>query len=499
MRCKNCEYNLWALKTRECPECGQHFVPSEFDFVPGSVRFVCPYCDQSYYGTSARGHLIPAEFDCVQCGGHICMDEMVLFPAEGVREGQTQPEGQPWLERAERGRVVSWFRTIGMAMVAPQKLIRLTPVESSVGAAWWFALLTQFLYSLTGVLPLVVFPLIAVAAMRGGGVPGPRFVVGGVFGGMFLASWLGMVIVIAIWGLVAHAVLLLTGGAEHSVGRTYQAICYSSGANALMAIPCVGLYMSLSPSWIWWVVSATLMVRAGQRVHGGRAALAVLTFPALMLAGVITLVIMISSLAGGRMVATPTTNPAVLSQSVAAQSMADALTAFCRQHNGRPPGHAIELVHGNYLHSVDAFLVSKAETRGSLVPLGGRTLGSFPELSLEEENQVVKAATAGLPPRPVAHRLGDFVFTYHGFNPDSADRNLWLFIIWPDAATGGGAPEEMVVVGLRGGTWAFPTAALPAYLGQQNALRARYGLPPLPHPKDVTYLRPPATLPEMQP
>ena len=62
MRCQNCNYTLWNLTTRECPECGTPFLPSAQDFQPNSVRFCCPGCDQDYYGTSPRGHLVPSAF-----------------------------------------------------------------------------------------------------------------------------------------------------------------------------------------------------------------------------------------------------------------------------------------------------------------------------------------------------------------------------------------------------------------------------------------------------
>ena len=60
MHCRNCEYALWNLTTRECPECGTAFRPSEYEFVPQSVRFCCPHCDHPYYGTGEKGHIEPA-------------------------------------------------------------------------------------------------------------------------------------------------------------------------------------------------------------------------------------------------------------------------------------------------------------------------------------------------------------------------------------------------------------------------------------------------------
>jgi predicted RNA-binding Zn-ribbon protein involved in translation (DUF1610 family) len=99
MRCKICDYPLWNLTTRTCPECGSKFAPDEFEFVPNSVQYCCPHCAQAYFGTSEKGHLVPREFNCVKCGQRVQMNEMVLRPAAGVKEEQTKPNPMPWLER----------------------------------------------------------------------------------------------------------------------------------------------------------------------------------------------------------------------------------------------------------------------------------------------------------------------------------------------------------------------------------------------------------------
>ena len=100
MRCRTCDYRLWNLLERRCPECGTPFLPSQYEFFPNTIRFRCPHCDQSYYGTGEKGHLDPAEFDCVSCGRRIDMDQTVLEPTAGVDEDQTQTERVPWLERS---------------------------------------------------------------------------------------------------------------------------------------------------------------------------------------------------------------------------------------------------------------------------------------------------------------------------------------------------------------------------------------------------------------
>ncbi len=139
MRCKKCDYRLWNLPSRVCPECGQPFRPSEFEFPINSVQFRCPHCNQSYYGTGEKGHLVPIELECVSCHRHIHMDEMVLLPTEGIEEEQTKVDTMPWLERDKRGAVRAWFASVRMALVTPGRLIHTVPESTPVSSAVWFA------------------------------------------------------------------------------------------------------------------------------------------------------------------------------------------------------------------------------------------------------------------------------------------------------------------------------------------------------------------------
>ncbi|MBT8486072.1 MAG: hypothetical protein KJO43_10865, partial [Phycisphaerae bacterium] len=194
MRCTGCNYPLWNLKARACPECGLAFCPSEHEFLPNSVRFCCPHCDQSYYGTDGRGHLVPSAFACVSCGRDVEMDAMVLRPAEGVAEAQTRVDDHPWLERANRGVMRGWFATIGRAMVAPGRLMRATPAEGSLGSAWWFIIATSIIVFGLGIgIPFFVIGLIAAFASGDWMEPvliGASFVGGGVvFTLLMVAVW----------------------------------------------------------------------------------------------------------------------------------------------------------------------------------------------------------------------------------------------------------------------------------------------------------------------
>lgn len=267
MRCKECDYRLWNLTANRCPECGTPFLPSEFEFTLGSVQFCCPHCGQTYYGEGERGHLAPSEFDCASCGMHVQMDEMVLRPADGVDEIQTRVEHAPWLERSERGFIRAWFATVGLAMVNPPKLMRGTPRDSSAASAWGFALLTNAVaFGSTALFMSLVFLAMMLFWGMGGGAPD---VMAGAF--MLIPAFVGFVVhmlVLVLWGPVTQGLLRLTNRRRtrlERMGRTYQALCYASGANVITALPCLGVYIG----WLWWAISAVFTVRQVHGIRGG--------------------------------------------------------------------------------------------------------------------------------------------------------------------------------------------------------------------------------------
>jgi len=168
MRCRTCDYPLWNLKTRACPECGATFSPAQFEFVPGAVKFCCPHCDQPYYGTTETGHLFPSQFACVNCDRPVDMDEMVLRPEGDLDDVDTRPGRMPWLERKERGRFAGWIGTVGMSLVRPLALMRGLPPNASTWQAWWFATITATVTTAIMMLPLFVLMALPMLAMAGG-------------------------------------------------------------------------------------------------------------------------------------------------------------------------------------------------------------------------------------------------------------------------------------------------------------------------------------------
>lgn len=480
MRCRTCDYRLWNLPSRQCPECGTPFRPRDYDFVPNSVQFRCPHCTQVYYGTGERGHLEPVEFDCIACARHVHMDEMVLLPAEGLDEEQTRVERMPWLDRRKRGAPRAWLSCVGMALVAPGRLMKLTPMTSSTAAAWWFAVFTQLLTLVGVLLPFLLFVGV-LGGSRGGGPGVAEFGVRA--GGLLCVGLPGFVAFIALEGLIAHGLLVATGKTAGGLGRTYQALCYGSGAGVVSAVPCLGWYVG----WIWPVVSTILMLREGQRVHGGRAALGLLALPVLLIGGVIAF------LAWMEFSVLPAKRAAMWAPNATdAQLVLDSLLDYAALHEGRGPRHAIELVADDLVTMVDLL---GYETPDSLWFDGYRfqTRG--------HREQLVKTSINSLPAGTIAHRLGDFIFTYHGMDLNAADGRLWVVIQWSESAPRAYAdgrpviiyqiPGEKVGFGRADGTVIHPLASsIDALLAEQNALRVEMGLPAIPHPSRVTHASP---------
>jgi len=274
MRCRTCDYRLWNIRSRQCPECGTAFLPGEYTFLPNSVQFHCPHCNQVYYGTDSNGHLTPSAFTCVCCGQPVQMNDMILLPAPGIEEQWTTIDVIPWLKRNERGLFRAWFSTVGLALINPGQLLRRTPPDSPLTAAWWFAVFTAAGTYACAVVPLALLGL-GIGAARASQAA-PILLSFGILVLLPLAVTLGL---LAVWGLVAHGLLRASGRCVGPLGRTYQALCYSSGANLASGVPCLGIYLG----WIWWLVSAVLAVKEAHRVSGRRAAFAVLLLPVLLL------------------------------------------------------------------------------------------------------------------------------------------------------------------------------------------------------------------------
>lgn len=486
MRCKTCDYRLWNLPARRCPECGTPFAPSTYEFTPGTVQFCCPHCNQAYYGTGPKGHLVPPAFDCVSCGQHVALDEMVLRPTAGLAEEQTKVARVPWLERRERGWVNAWLATVGMALASPLRLMRMSPTGGSSGPAWGFAALTIFLVMAAALIPLAVFPLLFAFGLRAG----PSvFVVPLMFAATAVGMALAMLVLIALWAWVTHGLLRLLARPVAGIRRTCQAIGYSSGANVVTALPCLGLYFG----WIWWLASAVLMVKEGQQVRGGRAALAVLPFPLLIITSVIGLYAwgIVASLSASKASAAASAQ----ARTTETQTVVNAVLEFAKKNAGRGPDHAAQLVTEGYLPAA-TLIGSSSMSAAAQVSVGTATLDDIGSLPADDALAAVQAAIAALPKDATAHRLGDFVFVYRGIDLETADPQLWIVIRALDPAPNGPPLgfETFTMGCVDGSAVEAPPGTLAARLAKQNALRAKNDLPPLPDPTTVAHSR--SALPE---
>ena len=489
MRCQTCDYRLWNLPSRVCPECGTPFKPSEFEFTPSSVQFCCPHCDQAYYGTDQKGHLVPRAFACQRCGKPVDMDEMVRRPGIDVKEEQTRQDVNPWLDRPNLGWIRSWFRTVGQALGLPARLMRATPADSPRGAAWLFAAITGMIYFGLGVSPLVLFIAFIGVSFAGGGLSTAAIL--GIGLGMIAAVFIGAIVAILIvvaWGLCTHGLLLIGGGKpQQGIGRTFEALGYASGANILIAVPCLGPYMFTYFSWIWWAISAVFTVKEGQRVSGGRAAFAVLTPP-----GVVAGLMLLSfvALMGFAMLQTPTGMPVTIPP-VSTTPLASALNDWSAANEGAMPLHALQLLADGRVVA-DDFLDAETNTFLMHVPVGDVTLDDWDALTPEEQAAELRKTKDAMPDNVIAHRVGDYVFTYHGVPSNNfMSSMLWLAVLSPDPQANSSArPGWVQVIFPNGASTNFPFSDMQVQLQGQNMMRQQAGLPPLPDPATVTHDQP---------
>ncbi len=476
MRCKNCDYRLWNLRSRQCPECGRAFLPSEYDLRPNAVRFCCPHCSTAYYGTSAQGHLEPRRFACVTCGNVVDMDEMVLQPAEGVEEDTTGIAPLAWFDRKKIGTFRAWMRTVGRSMIGPAALIERVPALDGTARAWGFLMLTLLLIPLLGMGPIMLFSVIA------GGAPGVLPMLLGI-AVMAAVAVAGFALFALLWSAISHGLLRITGQTPHPASRTINAILYSSGPVVLAATPCVGMYL-IPVGVIWWTVCAILAVQAAQRAGGLRATLVVGTFPGVfaVAAGAGFIALFAWGLRPGGAFS-------MTGERATTQLVATSVTVYALANNG-PPAHAATLLEDSSMTST-LLTVTGSATSDNTITVAGTSLTRLDAMLTSERRVKLDAAVKAMPSDVVAHRLGDFVFTYHGVTLSPPTPGIWIVVLAPDPPANPAPPLDKVWVADAAGTVSqFRTARLAQNLKSQNQLRKQAGLPPLPDPFTVMHDKP---------
>ena len=276
MRCRTCEYPLWNLEARQCPECGTPFAPSQYRFALNSVRFCCPGCRTAYYGQSDEGHLVPAEFDCVKCSRHLRMDEMILLPGEGVAEDSTKGDSMPWLERREgRGRLKAWFAMFSRVFSNPASLIALVPGDRPASESLLFGLSVLVPCFLVNGAVFAVSGLTSV--LVGSNLSG---VTGDLLSLLMNVLMLALLVLLGVLvqACAAHLTIFLTGGTTQPFRRTVECLCYASPTAFFAAFPCLGFL--LAPIMLtWWYVSSAQMLGQVHKASMKRAATGVLIIP----------------------------------------------------------------------------------------------------------------------------------------------------------------------------------------------------------------------------
>ncbi len=478
MRCRQCDYPLWGLAARSCPECGTDFAPSQYELTPGAVRFLCPSCSQQYFGTTPEGHLEPRSFECVSCARTIDMDEMVLEPVAGW-ESRAVGAPAPWVDPARKSTFTRLFATIGWSMITPGRLIEGVPVESSAWRALGFALLANTLYT------ICAFGLMLVLMLATGGVnalPGLLL-----FMGIMVVA---VMVLLMVWVCITHGLLVITGGAPGGFVRTLHAIAYSSGANVLTAVPCcMGSHMLGA---VWWAIAAPIMVAYGHSLRGIRPVMCTLALPLLVMVGFGGMIAW-SVMGAAAPIAMPApggpggpggtwpqpaapTTPTSLSTSAA--SLAAAFENYAWD-NAEYPAHVGELLL-DWEVALSDFAPSDMNADPIDATIGSTPVFGFGALPADEQRRVLDNAIGNMPDRTIAYRVGCFVFTHHGIDPTADPAELWIFVNSVQPGTSQVIPGGVRMVGLVDGTvveigpdeWADALAS-------QNGARATIGLAPL--------------------
>lgn len=470
MECRQCQYPLWNIRERVCPECGSPFAPSDFEFLANAVVYLCPHCSQQYFGTDERGHLVPRGFRCVSCSRPIEMDEMVLASREDIQVRAVRAEPNPMLLPGRWGGPT--WRTIKYSISRPVQLVRVTPVDASLGVAQRFLATTTTIAALGASGLFCCVPFIAWGSARSGTVPWePLITVASVLGAVFLLA--------NAWMLSSHAILRVIASPSQGLRRTIQAFAYTSGVMVWGAIPLLG-HMVWPIVVIVWACLAAEAIALSHDVRRWRAyvaagaplALAV----ALAIGGVVYL-----SYAVQRQVATI---PQKLAKMQAKQ--AGIFLDSQGSRTGTIP-HPVDLLVSptdgtfllGYVHPDGA---GSGHALTPLPILEGRSVQGVSMMPKGEREALARRVKDQLAGRPV--RLGNVVFVASDIPyPQDLDSPLWLVVILPDPAEGSAGDIESVRK--LGQSTTHAPGEFHAALEEQNALRAEQGLAPLP---DLTAL-----------
>ena len=272
MHCRNCQHVLWNAPApqpdapRVCPECGTGYSVAEYEFAPGKVEFHCPHCDQAYFGTSAKGHLEPSEFQCTACGGEVSMERCVLRPHGSMDSTQAMLE-QP-LAWVESGNIFArWWAMVGIGLKKSARVPAMIGNRDLFSESLGFLAFNTAISNIVSVLFGLGALLFAILVTGGVGntvsfgtggwgvTPGSPAVAIGLQLAQFFLVPVMMIAVTALGALFASF-----AGAAHGLTfrRAFTIVSFASGGYALNLIPFCGGLLGL----IFWAVGASTAIAA---------------------------------------------------------------------------------------------------------------------------------------------------------------------------------------------------------------------------------------------
>lgn len=424
------------------------------------------------------------------------MDDMVMLPTAGVKEEQTKIFVMPWLDASYAGKPLrAWYATMGAVVSTPTRLCRAIPEGASITKAWKFGIFTILVLLCFGHGPITLFQVVLQTRLGFEAA----LDLAGMSALFYIMKFVGVVAFLGLWGLVAHGILKISGPTTGTIGRTYQALLYSMASAFLFGIPAIGPYLLVPIAFLWWIISSSVMLCALQNVHGFRAFLASAVPPIMSILIVIAVFVfgitrMMSGIATARL--------SMMTGPTSTQAITLAITEYRTDYSVDGPPHAVGLVADGYLSNGNELMCMSTNTNWMVTVPGTSTGGAGPTyltnldpsmgMTVQQIQGVAAQAAATLPPNTIAHRLGDFVYTYHGISPSEPDGSLWVVIFYPDP-NGNATPRigEKLNMGLVDGSMITVDAGdLTAELSTQNASRATAGLPPLPDPSTITTSQP---------
>jgi len=284
-----------------------------------------------------------------------------------------------------------------------------------------------------------------------------------------------------VWTAVTHGVLLVTGPLTKSIGRTFHAMAYSAGCLVLICVPCFGLYFSFIPS-LWWMISAMVMITIAHDIPAWRGIVATGTFPVLAFLGFVGLIV-IAAINDNNSMATF----APARTTTAAVKVNGNLTNFLAANNGEYPLFGLETIDGDFTQ-LSKFTTEDSATEPDVVMIGDDSLVDLMQLPQGRLAEHLRRIGEAMPDDVIAHRVGDFVFTYHGMSTPPACGSLWTLVLLPDGEMflNGVQQANIRTVNADGMIETYTSTNIGAALQAQNKLRELYGLPELPDLKSIT-------------